>query len=383
MRLEATPPVDKLAISSRRPLETMSIVRPNIEAHVRVGVLSPNIVLNVDDWNSMYEEPTCPWRFDSVAKKAALLFDKLYVTHDLDVTCQLIESGNGDSDSNPYSATLRYLSEHGFILQPTDLGYTSTDHFLNSNIVGTVATLNTELVRIGNFTGIDDDEDYLIGQPDVGDWAAHDGWHPRLPFRSRRSMSIGEQRKMIDDQKWMYESLLLRRNVALLRQAGLPSVAIAGRLYQERHDTELSSPVWRVIFEEMPQLDTRASWQDVFDFRKEEKTQHLIRNVRRWARKIVAEDWTAAELQDEVRELLYEYENHLRIARMGANKGILEILITGTADLAENIVKLRLGKIGALVSLFRERKVKLLEEESKAPGRELALLAELRKSSVL
>ncbi len=353
----------------------MSVARPNIEAHVRVGVLSPNIVFNVDDWNSMYEDPTCLWRFDSVAKKAALLFDKLYVTHDLDVTCQLIESGNGDFDSNPHSATLRYLSEQGLILLPTDLGYPSADQFFSSNIVGTVAVLNKELLCIGN-PGIEGDEDYLIGQPDVGDLAAHDGWHPRSLFRQQRSISI-------NDQKQMYESLLLRRNVALLRQAGLSDVAVVGRLYQEHHKAELSSPVWRIVFEEMPQLDTRASWQDVFDFRKEEKTQHLIRNLRRWARKIVAEDWTAAELQDEVRELLYEYENHLRIARMGANKGILEILITGTADLAENIIKLRLGKIGALVSLFRERKVKLLEEESRAPGRELALLAELRKSSVL
>jgi hypothetical protein len=283
----------------------------------------------------------------------------------------LIESGDGDFGSNPYSGTLRYLSEQGFILLPADLGYTSTNQFLGSNIVGAVATLNKELLSVGN-PGIEGDEDYLIGQPDIGDWAAHDGCHPR----SERPMSISDQRQL-------YESLLLRRNVALLRQAGLTDVAVAGRLYQERHDMELSSPVWRVIFEEMPQLDTRASWQDVFAFRKEEKTQHLIRNVRRWARKIVAEDWTAAELQDEVRELLYEYENHLRIARMGANKGILEILITGTADLAENLVKLRFGRIGAVVSVLRERRVKLLEEEAKAPGRELALLSELRKSSVL
>lgn len=361
----------------------MSVTRPTTDAHIRVGVLSPNIVLNVDDWNSMYEDPACPWSFDSIAKKVALLLDRIYLTQDLEVTCRLIESGNGDFGTNPYSATLRYLFERGFILQPTDLGYKSAEQFLTSNIVGTVATLHTELLRVGNFAGIEDDEDYLIGQPDIGDLAAHDGWHPRLPSYLRHSMTISDRRQMIDDQKQMYEALLLRRNVALLRQAGLPNVAIVGRLYQERHDAELSCPVWKVICEEMPQLDTRASWQDVFDFRNEEKTQHLIRSLRRWARKTVAEDWTAAELEDEVRELLYEYETHIRIARMSANKGVLEILITGTADLAENLVKLRFGKIGSIVSALQERRVKLLEAEANAPGRELALLAELRKPSVL
>lgn len=351
------------------------ITRVKTDDHTRVGVLSPNIVLNVDDWNFMYEDPACPWRFDSVAKKVALLFDKVYLTHDLDVTCELIESADGDFGSNPYSATLRYLAERGFILTPADFGYASADQFLKSNVVGLVASLNKELLRIGN-PGIEGDEDYLIGQPDIGQLAAHDGWHPRSLFRSKHSMSI-------DEQKRMYESLLLRRNMAMLRQAGLPDVAVVGRLYQEHHDTDSTSPVWKVIFKEMPQLDTRASWNDLLDFRKEEKTQHLARSVRRWARKIVAEQWTAVELEDEVRELLYEYENHLRIARMSANKGVLELLITGTADLAENIVKLRFGKIGALASALRERRVKLSEEEATAPGRELALLAELRKSSML
>jgi hypothetical protein len=36
------------------------------------------------------------------------------------------------------------------------------------------------LIQVRN-TGIEeDDEAVLIGQPDVGDFAAHDGWHPRV-----------------------------------------------------------------------------------------------------------------------------------------------------------------------------------------------------------
>jgi hypothetical protein len=333
---------------------------------MRVGVLSPNVLLNVDDVNAMYEDPDRGWRFDSIAKRASLLFDKVYLTQDLDATCTLLESVDGDSDSNPYSTTLRYLAEQGFILLPKDLGYTSADDFLKSNIVGTVAEINRELLSIGN-PGIEGDEDELIGQPDVGDFAAHDGWHPR----ARRSLTIGDQRRM-------YESLLLRRNAALLRQAGLSDVAVVGRLYHEPQNIEHQSPLWKVVISEMPLLDSHASWPDVLDFRMEDRTQHLARSLRRWARKIVSESWTEGELQDEIRELLYEYENHLRIARMGANRGVLEFLITGTADLIEDIMKLRLGRIGKLASVLRERKVKLLQEEAHAPGRELALLSELK-----
>lgn len=64
---------------------------------------------------------------------------------------------------------------------------------------------------------------------------------------------------------------------------------------------------------------------------------------------------------------------------MSTQKGFFKFLVTGAADLAENVVKLRFSKIGQLASVIRNRKVKLLEEEAKAPGREIALISEIRK----
>jgi hypothetical protein len=338
---------------------------------MRVGVISPNVILNLDDVNRMATDPDLPWRFDSLAKKVSLLFDKIYLTPDLDVTYQILQSVDGDDENNPQVATLRYLVDQGLILTPQSLGYSSGKQFLNANTKGTASKINHQLMRIGN-PGIEEDQDeILIGQPDVGWLAAHDGWHPRLHRKGFAGMSLSRQERA-------YESLLLRRNAALLRMAGIPDVSVVGRLFEDTVTAKSSYPVWKVVFKEMPQLDTRASWQDVLDFRKEEKTQHLIRSLRRWIRKTVSEEWTQAELEDEVRELVYEYENHLRIAHMSANKGVFETLITGAAELAENIVKLRFGKIAKLVTAIRNRKVKLLEEEANAPGREIALIPELK-----
>ena len=129
----------------------------------------------------------------------------------------------------------------------------------------------------------------------------------------------------------------------------------------------------------MPDFDTRAPWEDVFDFRAEDRTQHFIRSIRRWIRKIVTEEWTQAELEDEVRELVYEYENHLRLARLSGGRGVLRCIITGIAELAEDVIKLRLANIAQLVTAMIDRKTKLLEAETQAPGREVALISELKK----
>jgi hypothetical protein len=339
---------------------------------MRVAIISPNIVVNVDDHNKMVEDPNRPWPLDSLAKKVSLLFDKIYLTHDLDLTCNIVESISGEFEKDPLSGTLRYLADEGLLLKPQDLGYSSGDQFLKANIKGVAAELHKELLRIGNPDLEDDPHGTLVGQPDVGDFAAHDGVHPRLNRKQLAGMSLREQQQR-------YESILLRRNAAMLRQAGTIDASVVGRLFEESGEREYLNPVWKVVLKEMPQLDTTASWADVLAFRREEHTQHLIRSFRRWVRKAVAEEWTEAELEDEVRELMYEYENHLRIARMSAQKGFLEFLITGAADLFENIVKLRFSKIGELASVMRNRKVKLLEEEASAPGREIALMTEMKK----
>jgi uncharacterized protein YdaT len=165
-----------------------------------------------------------------------------------------------------------------------------------------------------------------------------------------------------------------------LRHAGVDEVVIVGRLFEEpRDEWKRTHPVWKVVINEMPDFDCRAPWEDVFAFRKEDRTQHFVRNLRRWIRKIVAEEWSRAELEDEIRELVYEYERYLRTARLSAGKGVLTCLITGTAERGEDIIKLRLTKIANLVSAIIDRKTKLLETELLAAGRELALIPELKR----
>ena len=318
----------------------------------------------------MYDDQNRPWRFDWLAKRASLLFDKIYLTDNLDLTCDIISQWSDDGDFR--SQTLRYLTQKGFILVPQDLGYTTGEALLKANTKGDAARLQQQLLRIGNPSNNCESGDYTyVGQPDIGDWEAHDGCHPRS--------DKGWGDPQIDIKKEQYESLLLRRNVAMLRCAGVADVAVVGRLHKEKNEANHTHPVWKVVINEMPDFDARAPWNDVFDFRAEDRTQHLVRNLRRWIRKIVAEKWPPAELEDEIRELIYEYENHLRVARMSGGKGVLTCVITGTAGIAENVIKMRLFKIASLVTAVIDQRSKLLEAETKAPGRELALLPELKK----
>jgi hypothetical protein len=333
----------------------------------RVGVISPNLAYGLD-WPADSDHREAVWPFESIAKKVSLLFDRIYLTHDLDVTCEIV----GGYAENTETATLRYLAERGLLFRPQELGYDSGDAFVSAQTTGAAAALHRRLIRAGNpYMNEEPGETKYIGQPDIGDIDASNGWHPR----SR----VGWNDPKIETRKKLYESLLMRRNVAMLHAAGFDNVSIIGRQYENLPPTKQSHPVWSVLFKELPQLDTRAPWEDVFDFRREERTQHFVRSLRRWVRKVVTEDWSAAELEDEIKEHVYEYERHMRASRISGGKEVLELIITGVAELTEDTIKLRLKKIAKLATAFLNRRAGLLREEATAPGRELALIFEAKR----
>jgi hypothetical protein len=335
---------------------------------LRVGVISPNLAYGLD-WLPDSDHGEEIWPLESAAKKVSLLFDRIYLTHDLDVTCEIV----GSYEENAETATLRYLAKRGFLLTPQDMGYDSGEAFVSAHTTGVAKALHRRLIRVGNpYMNEEPGEVKYIGQPDIGDFDASNGWHPR----SR----VGWNDPKIKTRKMLYENLLIRRNVAMLRATGFGNVAIVGRQYENLPPAKRSHPVWSVVLKELPQLDIRAPWEDVFGFRQEERTQHLVRGLRGWVRKIVAEDWSAAELEDEIKELVYEYERHMRASRISSSKEALEIIITGAAELAEDIVKLRLGKLAKFAAAVLNHRAARLREEATAPGRELALIPETQRA---
>jgi hypothetical protein len=332
----------------------------------RVGVISPNLAFGLD-WYPDSEHGDVVWPLERLAKKVSLLFDRIYLTHDLEVTCEIV----GGYAENTETATLRYLAERGLLFTPKELGYDSGEAFVGAYTAGVAGVLHRRLIRVGNpYMSEEPGEMKYIGQPDIGDFDASNGWHPR----SR----VGWNDPKIKTRKMLYETLLMRRNVAMLRVAGFENVAIVGRQYENLPAAKQAHPVWSVVLKELPQLDARAPWEDVLDFRAEERTQHLVRSLRRWVRKVVAEKWSAAELEDEIKELVYAYERHLRASRIFGAKEALEVTITGVAEVAEDVVKFRLGKIAKLAGAILNRRASLLRDDANAPGRELALIPETR-----
>jgi len=94
---------------------SQAVVSPKSQ---RVGLISPNLAYGID-WDPGSERSDTAWPLESLAKRVWLLFDRIYLTHDLDVTCEIV----GGYKENLETSTLRYLAERGLLLRREELGY--------------------------------------------------------------------------------------------------------------------------------------------------------------------------------------------------------------------------------------------------------------------
>lgn len=65
---------------------------------------------------------------------------------------------------------------------------------------------------------------------------------------------------------------------------------------------------------------------------------------------------------------------------MSGAKEALEIVITGTAELVEDVIKLRLGKIARLATGHAQQRAARLRDQSTALGSKLGLIPEMRRA---
>lgn len=137
--------------------------------------------------------------------------------------------------------------------------------------------------------------------------------------------------------------------------------------------------VIRVALNGMPQPSADTSLEHIIQFRTDTETKKKMHALRRWIQTMTARQLPEQEASEELEWLVRQYEEHMHLHKLKANRGIVEVFITTTAEVAEDLIKFRWGKLAKLPFAVSHKKIDLLEAEMKAPGREIAYLVEARK----
>ncbi len=164
-------------------------------------------------------------------------------------------------------------------------------------------------------------------------------------------------------------------------------VSIPG-MYLESGSNELSSKqdVNRLVFHKIPRLfenvkidNLREHTAKMMDFKKDPDTKLKLAALRDWMTEISKKDYTKNEIEDKMEYLLMQYQDHMDRAKLKYTLGSAEFWITAVPDIVNDLANLKLGSAAKALFGFGKKELMLMEEERKAPGRELAFVYKARQ----
>lgn len=191
--------------------------------------------------------------------------------------------------------------------------------------------------------------------------------------------STNEFEKFILDSMVASNDFLIRaETMKLERVEGYYAIPIlAGKNSFALDEGDKKVDVVQLVVNQMPFPDDDVPWEAIVDYKLDKDSRSKLLGLRNWISEISQTTSTAHEIEDKLEYLIDQYEKHLIFHKLKYRKGTLETLITSGAEIIENIAHLQFSKLVQFPFRLRNQRLSLMEEELKAPGRELAYIAKL------
>jgi hypothetical protein len=140
------------------------------------------------------------------------------------------------------------------------------------------------------------------------------------------------------------------------------------------HKEAKRSQVVNLVINQFPQIDSSVKWEQIVEFKQDPDSVAKYLALRNWINEILKSNRDIHEIEEKLEYLLNNYQRHMELHKMKYNKSNLELVVTSSLEILENIARLKFSKIAKTLFSFKENELELLEAELKAPGNELAYI---------
>lgn len=138
--------------------------------------------------------------------------------------------------------------------------------------------------------------------------------------------------------------------------------------------TEKKSNIIQFLLNDIPTPDINTAWEQIIDFRSDDDVKNKYLALINWINKVSNSSGSISDIKDEYEYLYNDYIKHFKLHKLKYNNTLLEVLVTAGAGM---LMALQSGEfISTLKNLLQMNlsSVKLLEEEAKLPGKEVAYI---------
>lgn len=122
---------------------------------------------------------------------------------------------------------------------------------------------------------------------------------------------------------------------------------------------------------------SNVAWEKIIDFKADTETQTNILRLKNCMIDVSKSDLSHYEIQEKLDYLLNEYIVHLKRHKLHFQYSVLKEVLITTAEIAENIIRLKFSQAINSVLNIGTAKMKLMDIKENAPGKEVAIFHQL------
>jgi hypothetical protein len=177
-----------------------------------------------------------------------------------------------------------------------------------------------------------------------------------------------------------------RYHTLRMRQEGLREVYPVVAFGLRGGETEPKSDVIDVVVNNLPIPQEDTPWELIYELRSDPDSQRKFLALKTWINDLAKLKLEPNEVEDKLQSLLAEYQAHMNLHKVKTRLSSLKTVLlsevgisaagwlTGHAALAGLV-----GAVAAPIFTMKMRQIGLLEEETRAPGKEVAYILKARQ----
>lgn len=288
-------------------------------------------------------------------KRDVLFFDKVII-------CNI--SALRDSTIDP-AAIATNLEEFGYLCE--------TPHFTDKTILDRVSTSWKTFEEADKYF----EHSYYVERLNA---AASELNHLHM-LRNLGKSSI-ELAHRLERARRLYSSYSTRLEAELRRNEENEAVITCDSFSYDEQSLASSmsqAEVLKLSLKSVPLPGPSHPWEEIFDLKRDKAFQEKLLKLRVWCHQVSRNSNDPKIIEEYVLDSLADYEAYLRALNLKFQSTLLQEIIVGGAEIVEDFMKLRIGKLAARCFSAQKFRADMMLSEMKAPGRSVAVLTQLRK----
>ncbi|RYY26084.1 MAG: hypothetical protein EOP62_11425 [Sphingomonadales bacterium] len=176
-----------------------------------------------------------------------------------------------------------------------------------------------------------------------------------------------------------HSTLMLQLEAAFQQHQGIDAVLHGVPAWMRVGEASLEpGQAIELVLNNVPVPAETVPWEEIFAIKSDPEIIHRTRKLHLWSNEITKPGMTVKRLNEYIQDSLHDYESYMKANHIRLRSSILKTVVVGTAELWEDIVHLRFGKLAARLFSAEEKRADFILAEARAPGRQLSLVSAVK-----